>query len=61
MSWSTVKIKCKKQTCIVKMPTNTFGLCGVGDKSLGTPAAVASHCVLTAAILTDPWLGCTLV
>lgn len=41
--------------------TNTFSLCGVGDKTLITPAAVASDRVLTTAVLTGTWFGCTLI
>lgn len=41
--------------------TDTFGLSGVRDEPLVTFAAVASHCVLTAAVLTDAWFHHTLV
>lgn len=41
--------------------TNTLGACGAGLESFTTLAAVAAHCVHTAAVLADARLGSALV
>lgn len=55
--WRRLKVGYKR----VRVPTDALSLRWVGDESLVTPAAVAPHGVLTAAVPADAWFGCTLV
>lgn len=48
-------------TVLKTVHTDTFCLGGVSDESLVTSAAVASYCVLTAAVLTDSRFHHTLI